>query len=233
MVKTKDPAWSHFKPSNDESKPWQDLYEGELHKGNITKMKLWLCFDSKLFRQQHATARLALLCTLTEGNMVGRAPKLKDEVAAAKAARARALEQPAGGSGPNNAGSAGAGADTSLAQRYGAIATSVAVSGFSAAQMAMEATSQTLLTAVMDKCTKEEVAVIRQLQARWMFAKALPHSVCDGPEFADFLKALCPALAGKLLSRYVIRCTHLPTFTYLTALTVTGTKTLWRSRTTR
>ena len=145
MVKTKDPAWSHFKPSNDESKPWQDLYEGELHKGNITKMKLWLCFDSKLFRQQHATARLALLCTLTEGNMVGRAPKLKDEVAAAKAARARALEQPAGGSGPNNAGSAGAGADTSLAQRYGAIATSVAVSGFSAAQMAMEATGQTFI----------------------------------------------------------------------------------------
>ena len=28
MVKTKDPAWSYFKPSNDESKPWQDLYEG-------------------------------------------------------------------------------------------------------------------------------------------------------------------------------------------------------------
>ena len=206
MVKTKDPAWSHFKASGDESKPWKDLYEGELHKGNITKMKLYLCFDSKLFRQQHGTAWLALMCTLTEGNMEGRAQKLKDEVAMAKAAHARAAEQPAGGSGPANASSAGAGAETSLAQRYGAFATSVAVSGFSAAQMAMEAKGQTFLTDFMDKSTKEEVAMLRQLQSRWMFAKGLPHNVCDGPEFADLLKALRPALAGKLLTRHIIRC---------------------------
>ena len=111
MVKTKDPAWSHFKASGDESKPWKDLYEGELHKGNITKLKLWLSFDSKLFRQQHATARLALLCTLKKGNMDGRAQKLKNEGAKAKAARARAAEQRGvGGSGQANASSAGAGA---------------------------------------------------------------------------------------------------------------------------
>ena len=51
-MKTKDPAWSNFNASSDESKPWKDLYEGRVavHTENAS-MLTYIYWNSRTVKQ--------------------------------------------------------------------------------------------------------------------------------------------------------------------------------------
>jgi hypothetical protein len=126
------------------------------------------------------------------------------------AAWTRAQRSSAGSAGAGS-GAAGAGAsDTHLpnpALAAGVYGGSIACSGLSAAKLAMSAAGESFMDKFVDKASGTEINNLCALQAKWLLSKGLNLTACDGDEWVEFITALRPALADKLLNyermRYV------------------------------
>jgi hypothetical protein len=207
MGKRKDPVWAHFKhnPDKEDVKhPWVDLYEGEAHGSNATRLKVWLAFDSPLFAKQRPASHLQLLRSLERNNL----KNCKEEDVRAWEYAQRSVQRAAGGAAAAASGAAGS-SDTHLPSALvaaGVYGGSVACVGLPAARLQLAAVGESFMDKFADKVSNAELERLCALQAKWIFGDAVNLTGCDSEDFIAFITALRPAVADNLLTYECMRC---------------------------
>lgn len=168
MGKPRHEVWAHVKPNPDpetrDTYPYVDLYAGEKHTHNATRLRCWLAFDCPQFEEQQPAAHHKLLLGLKAENIKQRKPADQDRWLAAQKAAAGAAGT---GAGASVAGSNGAGpSDSHLPNALvsaGAYASSVICAGKSAAELRLGTKGvQRTLDALVDRIDPAEVEQMQE-----------------------------------------------------------------------